>query len=270
MDNHIFDIPNICTGLVINRPSKTCKSPYVADVKVIDHQNHELINDDIIMAHTPALGCCGMVHPGKQVLMTKINKPSGKCVYSIIAHLAADNTIVLVHPLYSNRIWGAILEKQLHPKYSDFKSFKAECKIEESRFDFYGIKHDGKECYMEIKSAPLGSINLMDNKYKCCVGKDNADKRISFFPDGYRKKKGDPVSPRALKHIQHLTKLVDEGYDCSLIFVICRTDTNGFTISPWDPIYKNAVEDGEKAGVKIEVIRVSIVREDYELKLYLV
>ncbi len=48
----LLTIENLIDGLVIKRPSATCKTPYVADVKIED-------KDENIMAHTAALGCCG-------------------------------------------------------------------------------------------------------------------------------------------------------------------------------------------------------------------
>ena len=37
---------------IISRPSKICKTPYVADI--------ELEDGSIVQAHTASLGCCGL------------------------------------------------------------------------------------------------------------------------------------------------------------------------------------------------------------------
>ena len=50
----LFNIGELYDGLVIKRPSLHCKTPYVADVKI--YENEE--NEEDIMAHTAALGCC--------------------------------------------------------------------------------------------------------------------------------------------------------------------------------------------------------------------
>ena len=39
-------------GTIVKRPSKHCKSPYVADVV--------LENGEEVIAHAPSLGCCGL------------------------------------------------------------------------------------------------------------------------------------------------------------------------------------------------------------------
>ena len=41
MENLLFKL-NLCEGVVVKRPSKSCKTPYVADVKIEN-------NDDTIL-----------------------------------------------------------------------------------------------------------------------------------------------------------------------------------------------------------------------------
>ena len=67
------------------------------------------------------------------------------------------------------------------------------------------------------------------------------------------KKKEDPVSPRALKHIQELEQLkkLHPEYRCILIFVIQRTDVSYFQASVIDPIYRKALHNAFKHGVEI-------------------
>ena len=66
----------------------------------------------------------------------------------------------------------------------DLKVVRREKKILISRFDFLGIDKNNQYFILEVKSVPL-----------CKDG-------VSYFPEGYRKKKNDVISPRALKHIQ--------------------------------------------------------------------
>ena len=50
---YLFSLNEVTRGLITSRPSKTCKTPYVADI-VID-------GDDTTeeLCHSPSLGCCG-------------------------------------------------------------------------------------------------------------------------------------------------------------------------------------------------------------------
>ena len=46
---------------------------------------------------------------------------------------------------------------------------------------------------------------------------NKAKNKIAYFPDGYRKPGEEVISPRALKHVQHLTRLAAEEntrYNC--------------------------------------------------------
>ena len=89
------------------------------------------------------------------------------------------------------------------------------------------------------------------------------NEKIAYFPDGYRNNKNDPISPRALKHIQELEKIVLEGkYKCFLLFIVQRTDVSFFQTSVIDPIYKEAVLKASNNGVKILVLQVDWNKED--------
>ena len=79
-----------------------------------------------------------------------------------------------------------------------------------------------------------------------------SDKKVAYFPDGYRKKSTDPVSPRALKHIKELTLIKNESKTrCIMCYVIQRTDVNRFQPSVIDPVYRDAVKEAINAGVEI-------------------
>ena len=84
------------------------------------------------------------------------------------------------------------------------------------------------------------------------------NEKIAYFPDGYRKKNKDTVSPRALKHIQELEELkkTNPEYRCILIFVIQRNDIIHFQASNLDPLYKNALQTAYKNGVEVIPIQI--------------
>jgi len=109
------------------------------------------------------------------------------------------------------------------------KKLEREKKMLNSRFDFMGIDQDNKRFILEVKSVPL------------CQDED------AFFPDGYRKKKTDIISPRALKHIQELQQIKEmhPDYRTILCFVVQRSDATSFRISDNDPIYKDAVKEAQ-------------------------
>ena len=93
---------------------------------------------------------------------------------------------------------------------------------------------------------------------------DNRDfnSKVAYFPDGYRKKRTDPVSPRALKHVRELMLIKKESKTrCIMCFVIQRTDVTSFTASVIDEQYRQAVKEAINAGVEIITMVVKWTRE---------
>jgi DNA-binding sugar fermentation-stimulating protein len=212
-------------GTILKRPSKHCKSPYVADVL--------LESGEEIIAHAPSLGCCGLCEKGSIVYMIPLK---GKvCTYSIV--LSKQNeTLVGIYPKNAEKMVETYIEHII----PNVKNLQREKKMLNSRFDFIGIDSDDRPFILEVKSVPLCENN------------------IAYFPDGYRKKKTDVVSPRALKHIHELEKMkeLDANYRCILCFVVQRDDAESFTISDKDIIYKDAILKAIKIGVEVIAIQI--------------
>ena len=134
----------------------------------------------------------------------------------------------------------------------------------DSRFDFTGVDSNGIPFIMEVKNVPLADyedISSKDRKKKCYDHREYNSK-VSYFPDGYRKKTTDTVSPRALKHIQELTLIKNEyAVRCIMCYVIQRTDVECFQPSIIDPQYRQAVKEGIEAGVEIITMVVQWTKE---------
>jgi len=246
----VMRIPSLLKASVVHRPSKVVKSPYMADILVEGAKESQL-------CHSPALGCSGLIVPGSSALVTPKTSASAKSKYSLdivdLGHL-----LVGVNPNFCNKMVKIALENgwvhQL-PKFSP-KEIKSEVTVEESRFDFKCEK-DGLIYYIEVKGVPNAST--MDPPIKKGKQKgaevNNVDEpkdMIAYFPDGYRKAPNDPISPRALKHINHLTRLSQEDKTvCALVFVVQRPDCNIFQPTKGDPIYRKAVYEASNSGVLI-------------------
>ena len=85
---------------------------------------------------------------------------------------------------------------------------------------------------------------------------------VAFFPHGYRKKKGDPVSPRALKHLNDLIE-ISQGSDAEAImcYVIQRGDADQFIPSDTDSIYKAKFYEAKEKNVTIKTVFVRWERD---------
>lgn len=230
---------------VLHRPSKIIKSPYVADVQ------YEHDSSRIVCCHTSGLGCSGLVETSRRIYVCDAANSTSKTTCT--AHIAEceDNEgiyYVGVHPMISQKAATSIIQTY-YPDYD----WKSEIFVEKgTRLDFVGNAKNGKQMYIEVKNAMIS--------HECT--KPRAE-RHALFPDGFRKKKTDPISPRAIKHAETLTKLaqLDTTDKCMLLYIVPRNDCRaGLVLNSTDPAYCKAVRESIRAGVIIRVFAL-----DYNL-----
>lgn len=270
--NLLFKIDNLVEGEVIKRPSKYIKTPYVADVINIDDKNE-------VLAHTASLGCCGLADVGAKILMSPIpnnkkvdhkykNKNQLSCSYRVYLSILQEKNreiIIGIYPKLAEQIVESTLNKNLLSKLKNIQSYKRETSIYvegkvDSRFDFTGIDQNGIPFIMEVKNVPLADyedITSKERKNKCYDNRD-INSKVAYFPDGYRKKSTDAVSPRALKHIDELTLIKKESITrCIMCYVIQRDDVECFQPSIIDMKYREAFKNAIENGVEIITLVVS-------------
>lgn len=243
---NLLNIGETNCAIVVKRPSKNCKTPYVADIILnTDDVNTKDVNTEDVntefLGHTPCLGCCGLVEKDCEVIVTK-SKGTGKCQYTIqLSKLTQneENIYVGVHTKLAENIVESAFKNNCISVLRNSTNIKREVKFLNSRFDFTGETEDGKKFILEVKSVPLA--------------KDG----VAYFPDGYRKKKGDVVSERALKHINELAEIKqNQGIRTFMCYVVQRSDVHSFKIADTDPIYKKAVNEAIQKGVEIIVLQI--------------
>jgi DNA-binding sugar fermentation-stimulating protein len=258
----ILKLNNLIEGEVVKRPSKYIKTPYVADIKICSTSN-------MILGHTASLGCCGLADVGASVLMslvpkTKNNSNSDKlhCEYRVYLSIIREKEremIVGIYPKLAEDLAESALKNNLLSRLQNVKTYKRETKIYvpglvDSRFDFSGIDENELPFIMEIKNVPLADyedVTAKDRK-KLCFDDRDINSKVAYFPDGYRKKSSDPISPRALKHINELALIKRMSKTrCIMCYVIQRTDVDRFQPSIIDPEYREAFTEAVKSGVEI-------------------
>lgn len=263
-------IDNLIEGLIVKRPSKHIKSPYVADVIIENEDEDEKVLAQEVLAHSACLGCCGLADKDASILMAPMKNENNKCKYSIYLSVYKElkkqkeiEIIVGIQPKLAESLAENALNKNFLSTLQNVKSYKREkvYKLEtplgnvDSRFDFAGIDADNIPFIMEVKNVPLADYEDLTEKErkKMDFSEREFNTKVAYFPDGYRKKKTDTVSPRALKHIQELTIICKQETKtrCIMCYVIQRNDVNRFTASIIDEQYRQAVKDAMKAGVEI-------------------
>jgi DNA-binding sugar fermentation-stimulating protein len=256
----LLTLHNLTKGNIIKRPSKICKTPYVADI--LNESNEE------ILGHTASLGCCGLADAGATILMNPYPiQKNKKAVCSYKVQLAVftergNDIIIGINPKLAEELVESALKNNLFQKLHHVQRWKRETSIYvegkvDSRFDFTGIDSNGVPFIMEVKNVPLADYEDISAKERkklpiSIYENRDFDTKVAYFPDGYRKKTIEPVSPRALKHIKELTLIKKESKTrCIMCYVIQRTDVNRFQPSVIDPEYRAAVKEAIDAGVEI-------------------
>jgi DNA-binding sugar fermentation-stimulating protein len=271
----LHQLEELIEGLVIKRPSKFIKTPYVADVLI--NENSEIERKEVI-SHSASLGCCGLADANASVLMsvmpqskTKGDKKCSHRIYLSVCKEGVNEEIIGIYPKLAETLAEAALSQNLLSSLKNLKTWRRETTIKvaelgvDSRFDFSGIDANGDPFIMEIKNVPLADyedVSAKDRKKMNFEGRD-FNSKVAYFPDGYRKKSTDPVSPRALKHIRELEAIhiSNPKIRCILCFVIQRADINRFTTSVVDPEYKAAVKKAHESGVEILTMVVKWSRD---------
>lgn len=266
----ILKLDGLIEGEVIKRPSKYIKTPYVADIKICSNSN-------MILGHTASLGCCGLADVGANILMSpvpKIHKNTDKlhCEYRVYLSVIREKEqeiIVGIYPKLAEELTESALKNNLLSCLLNVKNYRKESKIcvpglVDSRFDFTGIDQNGIPFIMEIKNVPLADYEDVTSKDRKKMSFDDRDinSKVAYFPDGYRKKSTDPISPRALKHINELALIKSMSKTrCIMCYVIQRTDVDRFQPSVIDPQYREAFKNAVNSGVEIITMVVQWTRE---------
>ena len=263
----IFHVEKFFKAIVVNRPSKIIKSPYLADIKLFN-ENNEIIDENHI-AHSPALGCCGLIVKDTIVYLVKSDNENRKSKYTIYnVEIKNPNIIIGVNPNIANNIFQNIIEKNLLEfDFLNNKSIiKREKKIFDSRIDFL-LEFEDKKIYIEIKNVPLADFVDVDKKERKNYKNEdyNEYEKISIFPDGYRKKTTDLISPRAYKHLDDLIKINElENHYSYIIYIIQRHDIKFFKPTIIDEQYNKKFYEAKEKNVKI----IPIVVKWIDNKLY--
>ena len=152
---------------------------------------HILVDGREEVCHVKNTGrCAELLIKGVAVFVEEINSPTRKTKFDLISVYKGE-TLINIDSQAPNKIFGEWLRKS--PDFADITFIKPEYTLNQSRLDFY-LESDKRKVLVEVKGATLE----MDGVVK--------------FPDA--------PTLRGVKHIQHLTQCVQEGYECYIVFII--------------------------------------------------
>lgn len=180
--------------------------------------------------------CRELLVPGCNVYLEKSDNPERKTLYDLIAVEKGD---ILIN-MDSQVVNGAAYEWL--PKsgiFSNDAKIYRERTNGNSRFDIY-VEDGERKAFVEVKGVTL-----------------EKEKR-ALFPDA--------PTERGVKHIEHLTELVAEGYEAYVLFVIQMKGCASF--SPNDEMHKafgDALRRAKKAGVNIIAMDCRVTPDSIEI-----
>lgn len=183
-----------------------------------------LDSGDVITAHCPNTGTMlSCSAPGSPVCLSVSDNPKRK--YPFTLEMVMDNsTWVGVNTSKTNSIVAEAIEQNSIMEFRDVLSIKKEVKTSaHSRLDLF-VKHGDSSTYIEIKNCSLALENC------------------AMFPDA--------VTARGAKHLQELVRLVKEGENGCIFFLVQRMDADRFSPAQHiDPNYALELEKARSAGV---------------------
>lgn len=172
--------------------------------------------------------------PKAKVMLEHSDNPNRKTRYSLIS-VEKKGRWVNIDSQAPNAVAFEALKKGELIEIGLVDLVKREVVYGDSRFDLY-FEKDGEKGFIEVKGVTLENDGVV------------------MFPDA-------PTS-RGTKHVLELTKAVQEGYSCSILFVIQMKGCRLFTTNKeMDPAFSDALLRASQQGVQIMVYDC-IVKED--------
>lgn len=203
-----------------------------------------LDNGEEITVHCPNTGAMtGCAELGSRVYLLNSHNPKRKYAYTWELVKSGCGGMICIHSARANNLVAeALVVGLIAPlaRYTDIQREKT--LVSGSRIDFFLSSNEGvADCYVEVKSVTL----------HCGDG-------VGAFPDA--------VSARAVRHIEELLALQQQGMRAVLLFAVLHEDIERVRpAAEIDPLYartfKSAVEQG------LEVLAYKAVMNEDEIFL---
>ena len=200
-------------------------------------------NTEIV--HVKNTGRLGeLLLPEARVTLQKSSNPARKTAYDLISVYHAPLGWVNIDSIVPNQLMKLYLQAQ------PYDMVKAEYTWGNSRFDFY-MEKGGEKYLREVKGCTLAWFH--GNAAACTPAATEAptndfpaapEAAVGLFPDA--------PTERGVKHLNELALAAEQGYHCSIAFVI---HMNGiYKVLPNDqtqPEFGQALRQAAEAGVEI-------------------
>ena len=183
-----------------------------------------------VTAHCPNPGAMlGLNAPGLGAWLSRSDDPKRKLAWTLEL-VEADGGLVGINTLAPNRLVAEALAERAIPALADWPAVRREVAMgEASRVDFLLDGPGRPRCWLEVKN-----VHLMRTP------------GLAEFPDC--------VAARSARHLRELAARVAEGDRAAVLFVVQRTDCDGFSAcADLDPALARALDDAAASGVAVIV-----------------
>lgn len=183
---------------------------------------HVEMDGQVRICHVKNTGRCKeLLQPGVRVWCHDAKDQNRKTRYDLIAVQKGQRLI----NMDSQAPNAAVKQWLLSGGLGRVENLRPETFYGESRFDF-SFSLEGRPCFLEVKGVTL------------------EQEGVCAFPDA--------PTQRGTRHLQELTRAVQEGYGAYVLFVIQMKDV--ISLHPHDerdPAFGAALRQAAKAGVKV-------------------
>jgi sugar fermentation stimulation protein A len=176
----------------------------------------------------------GLLDDGTLAWVEPNDDPKKKLKFAWRIAELTTGALVLVDTAQANRIVKEALGNNAISEFANL-DFRPEVKYGEgSRIDFLLTDQSGQQTFVEVKSVTLSRAT------------GHAE-----FPDS--------VTARGTKHLQELSKVVEQGHRAVMFYLVNRTDCDVVSIAAdIDPTYAAALGAAQRVGVEVIAYRADI------------
>jgi sugar fermentation stimulation protein A len=211
-----------------------------------------------LTAHCPNPGAMlGLNTPGLPCWISQSDDPKRKLAYTLEL-VEVDGGLVGINTLHPNRLAAEALAADAIPELTGYAQIRREVRYgENSRVDFLLESPGRPRCWLEINNGQSESMRALKPDHRLWLEVKNCHLMrtpgLAEFPDC--------VAARSLKHLRELEAMVAEGDRAVALFVVQRTDCDGFSACyDLDPNFARGLDHAADAGVEVLVYGCNVTR----------
>ncbi|MBI4665638.1 MAG: DNA/RNA nuclease SfsA [Nitrospinae bacterium] len=188
------------------------------------------VEGEIVKAHIPNSGrLTELMTTGHEAALSKAPPGSMRKTAFTLRSVHHNGRWVCVDSTIPNRLAEEMARSRSITLFEGYDTVRREVTVGHHRFDLMLTGANRKPLLVEVKS-----VTLVENG-------------VAMFPDA--------PTQRGRSHLETLTRLLGEGYNCVALFIVQRDDAKSFTPNTrTDPEFSKALMEASLAGVCVKAL----------------